>query len=77
MLLLITECSRRKFGQNCRERCSENCKNSGVCDHIDGHCDCEEGYKGDTCIEGKYSGVCVTTLMGTVTVGKGTRGTPV
>ncbi len=35
----------------CGDLCSHNCNNHGVCNEIDGSCECNTGYKGDICNE--------------------------
>ena len=45
------------FGQNCSETCSIHCQKPEECDHLDGSCMCQPGWKGKDCKQGKVK-VC-------------------
>ena len=48
---ILTECSPGLYGENCQGFCSPNCRKTGVCDRVTGHCEggCQPGWKGKIC----------------------------
>ena len=48
-----TECEAYRWGQDCRERCSNRCQDVD-CDHVTGYCVCLLGYGGERCDQGRF-----------------------
>lgn len=51
---LIVECQPGKFGYNCKNTCSVNCKDYNSCDKTSGNCagGCLDGWQGNHCDRG-------------------------
>ena len=50
----FVECSPGEYGENCKLKCSDNCKDP-ACNTIDGSCSdtgCKPGFKGKNCTAG-------------------------
>ena len=51
LFFVISACSSGSFGANCSQKCL--CLNGGMCDPVDGHCNCKPGWAGSFCQQRK------------------------
>lgn len=54
----ILACTNGFFGEDCAKKCQ--CHNGATCDPIQGTCACPPGFTGDTCVQGKLDGPCIS-----------------
>ena len=47
ILAFFSGCRKGYWGRNCSQICQ--CNNRGSCDPVNGKCDCDAGYRGETC----------------------------
>eukprot|EP00056_Hartaetosiga_gracilis_P016133 m.3989 g.3989 ORF g.3989 m.3989 type:complete len:3037 (-) comp3783_c0_seq1:271-9381(-) len=58
----VEECAEGFFGKNCQQQCQ--CENEGLCDSVDGSCECPPGYSSasncaEPCKEGYFGEDCI------------------
>lgn len=53
---MFLECREGWYGVNCSHQCSEQCRNSNICNYVTGQCDegCDAGWTETLCKQGKY-----------------------
>lgn len=51
---IFIECSEGRYGVNCSQECSGQCKDNIICEHVTGQCvkGCDVGWTGATCDKG-------------------------
>ena len=52
--VLIKGCTEGWYGFDCKQQCSEHCRDTAVCNHVTGQCDggCAAGWRGSLCDSG-------------------------
>jgi hypothetical protein len=57
----LIACQAGHYGENCLQRCSDNCKVTNRCNRFRGECDggCKPGWKLPTCQQGNWTHILV------------------